>query len=101
MGIKPYSVKIKISNRHGKKLMATFFDKNGVKIKTSHFGASGYSDFTKHKDINRKKRYISRHQKREYWKKPMTAGALSRWVLWNKLTLKASIADYKKKFKLK
>ena len=101
MGRKPYSVKIKTSNRRGKKMMDTFFDKNGDKIKTTHFGASEYSDFTKHKDANRKKRYITRHQKREYWNKPMTAGALSRWVLWNKPALKTSIADYKKKFKLK
>ena len=26
----------------------------------------------------------------------MSAGALSRWILWNKPTLKASIDDYKK-----
>jgi hypothetical protein len=31
----------------------------------------------------------------------MTPGSLSRWTLWNKKTLSASIADYKKRFNLK
>jgi len=58
------------------------------------------SDFTKHKDTKRKKRYLSRHKKRENWNNYMTAGSLSRWILWNKPTLRESIEDYKKKFKL-
>ena len=56
------------------------------------------SDYTKHKNKSRKKRYMNRHRTRENWNNPMTAGALSRWILWNKPTLKASIDDYKKKF---
>ena len=58
------------------------------------------SDFTKHRDEERKKRYIDRHKARENWSDPMTAGALSRYILWNKPTLRASIADYKKRFNL-
>ena len=57
------------------------------------------SDYTKHKDEDRKKRYLNRHRKNENWKSPMTAGALSRWILWNKPTLRDSIKDYKKRFK--
>ena len=68
---------------------------------TTHFGSTGMSDFTIHKDPKRKERYLDRHRKREDWNAYMTAGALSRWILWNKPTLKASIADYKKRFKLK
>jgi hypothetical protein len=30
----------------------------------------------------------------------MSAGALSRWILWNKTSLRASIADYKKKVQI-
>lgn len=78
--------------------MAIFYQ-DGKKIKTTHFGAAGMSDYTKHKDKSRKKRYMNRHRTRENWNNPMTAGALSRWILWNKPTLKASIDDYKKKFK--
>lgn len=92
-------VVIKKSNKSGKKLMATFFKDNG-RTKTIHFGAEGMSDFTKHKDPKRKQRYLNRHRKRENWKVPDTAGSLSRWILWNKPTLSASIEDYKQRFKL-
>lgn len=88
---------IKKSTRADKKYMATFIN-NGRK-KIVHFGSNGMSDYTKHKDDERKKRYISRHKKRENWNKPMTAGALSRWILWNKKTLTSSVNDYKKRFK--
>lgn len=93
---------IKKSTKPDKKLMATFIMPNG-RTKTTHFGAAGMSDFTKHKDPARKQRYINRHRKRELkaWKDPTSAGALSLYILWNKPTLKASIADYKKRFKSK
>jgi hypothetical protein len=91
---------IKPSTQKDKKLMAIFYD-DDKKVKTTHFGAKGMSDFTKHKDKERKERYLDRHRKRENWNSFMTAGSLSRWILWNKPTLKASIADYKKRFKLK
>ena len=58
------------------------------------------SDFTKHNDEDRKKRYLNRHRKNENWEKYMTAGSLSRYILWNKKTLKASIEDYIKRFNL-
>ena len=62
------------------------------------FGALGYEDFTQHGDKHRKKLYLARHRKRENWNDPKTAGALSRWILWNKPTLKESIKSYIKKF---
>lgn len=89
---------IKPSTRKNKKLMAVFYDK-GQKIKSVHFGAKGYSDFTKHKDPKRKKNYLARHSN-ENWNDFMSAGSLSRWILWNKKTLRSSIKDYKKKFNL-
>jgi len=94
-------VEIKPSTQKTKKLMAIFYDDNGKKIKTTHFGSAGMSDYTIHKDKERKERYLDRHRKRENWNDYMSAGSLSRWILWNKPTLKASIADYKKRFKLK
>lgn len=90
-------VVIKKSTNSAKKYMAIFYQ-DGKKIKTTHFGAAGMSDYTKHKNKSRKKRYMNRHRSRENWNNPMSAGALSRWILWNKPTLKASIDDYKKKF---
>ena len=84
-----------------KKLMAIFTNCKSGRTKTIHFGAAGMSDFTKHKDVARKQRYLNRHAKNESWNNPMTAGALSRWILWNKTSLSASIHDYKRRFHLK
>ena len=92
-------VEIKPSTNQDKKLMAIFYDE-GRKVKTTHFGAKGMSDYTIHKDDERKERYLNRHRKRENWDDYMTAGSLSRWILWNKPTLASSISDYKRRFKL-
>ena len=62
------------------------------------FGAKGYEDFTMHHDEERKKRYINRHQKHEYWDDPNTAGFWSRWLLWNKISINQSIADIEHRF---
>ena len=66
--------------------------------KTVSFGAAGMSDFTKHKDPERKERYIIRHRKNEDWNDPKTAGFYARHILWNKTSLQASVADINKKF---
>ena len=63
------------------------------------FGAAGMSDYTLHKDDERKQRYINRHRKNENWQTP-SPGFFSRWVLWNKKTLKESINDINKRFNL-
>ena len=89
-------VLIKKSTKKDKKLMAVFTGQNFKK--TVHFGASGYSDYTIHGDPERKQRYLNRHSKNENWNDPTTAGSLSRYILWNKPTLKASITDYKSRF---
>ena len=68
--------------------------------KTTHFGALGYDDFTKTKDIYRREAYLARHKTAENWDNPTSAGALSRWILWNEPTLSASIKDFKRRFKL-
>tara|TARA_R110001632_G_scaffold54545_2_gene133678 strand:- start:4455 stop:4745 length:291 start_codon:yes stop_codon:yes gene_type:complete len=94
-------VEIKKATQKGKKLKAIFYDDEGKKLKTVAFGKLGASDFTKNKDEERKKRYDARHEPRENWNDPMTAGALAKYILWNLPTLKASIADFKKRFDLK
>lgn len=94
------NVIIKKSTNPDKKFMAVFTNCKTSKTKTVHFGANGMSDYTIHKDPERKKRYINRHKRNEKWNDPLSAGALSRWILWNKPGLKASISDYKKRFKL-
>lgn len=79
-----------------KKKYTAVFD-NGKKVS---FGASGYEDFTTHKDAARKNRYIIRHRKREnHMKSGMyTAGFWSRHLLWNRTSLRASAADIGKRF---
>jgi hypothetical protein len=75
------------------KLVAVFNDGQRVP-----FGAFGYQDFTTTGDLDRKKRYLKRHRANEDWNNPKTAGALSRWLLWNKPTLEQSIHDYIRRF---
>ena len=94
-------VKFSTSKRDDKKYTAQFFDDDGDIVKTTHFGEKGASDFTKHKDTERKNRYLARHQKSENWQDFKSAGSLSRYVLWNKPTLKSSIDNYVKVFNLK
>jgi len=88
------------SHKPDKKWDATFVYPDGH-TKTVPFGARGMSDFTKHKNPTRKQRYLNRHSGMgEHWNKPDTAGALSRWVLWNKPSFRASVTDFKKRFNL-
>jgi hypothetical protein len=88
----------------GKKYTA-FFDVDGKK-KRVHFGAAGMSDFihySKQDKVHaeeRKSLYLIRHKEHENWNDPTSAGALSRYILWNKPTLEASIADFKRRFNL-
>ena len=92
-------VDIRNSTNSNKKLMAIFYE-GDKKIKTVHFGASGMSDYTKHKDDERKKLYLARHKKNENWNNYMTPGSLSRWVLWEYKSFNEAIKNYKKKFNL-
>ena len=70
--------------------------------KKVYFGASGYSDFTIHKDEARKQLYINRHKHNENWTKSGidTAGFWSRWLLWNLPTIKDSYNDIKRRFNI-
>lgn len=66
--------------------------------KTVNFGQFGASDYTQHKDEDRKIRYLSRHAPRENWTDITKAGTFSRFILWNKPTLVASIRDFSRRF---
>ena len=105
-------MKVISSSNDKKKYDAYFMLDNGKEKKVS-FGAAGYRDYTLINDKNNKfylpkkvdrdsvkTAYLKRHKSREDWTKPMTAGALSAWILWNKKTLGGSIAHFKNKFKL-
>lgn len=85
---------IKPSSRKDKKYDAVI---DGSK--TVSFGQRGASDFTLHKNEDRKNRYINRHKKNEQWDNPKTAGFYSRWITWEKPTLKEAVSNVNKKFK--
>ena len=63
--------------------------------RTTHY------DYTITKDKEQRKRYLDRHRKRENWNDYMSAGSLSRWILWGDSSLATNIKAYKKKYKLK
>ena len=84
---------IKPSSKANKKFDAI------VGNKTFPFGSRGMSDYTKHKDNDRKHNYLQRHKKREDWNNPFTAGFYSRWITWEKPTLKEAVSNVNNKFK--
>lgn len=94
-------ISIKPSTNKDKKLMATF--DNG---KTTHFGASGYMDFTKYSKQDpkvakqKKDSYLARHRENEDWNDVTSAGALAKHILWSEPTIEESIKKFKKKFGL-
>ena len=82
------------SNKKDKKYDARIDGK-----RTVSFGAAGMSDYTIHKDDERKQRYLDRHRKNENWADYNTAGFYAKNLLWNKKTLSESIKDTNTRFK--
>jgi hypothetical protein len=88
-----------------KKLKAVFTRDNG-RTKTIHFGAirangQPYDDYTITRNKEQRARYINRHADKEDFNNPMTAGSLSRFILWGDSTSKnTNIREFKKKFNL-
>lgn len=81
------------------KKWTAMFSKDSKIVKT-HFGAKGMSDYTIHKDIDRRNRYISRHLKDLDTGDPTRAGYLSMFVLWNKPSFSTSVKDYQERLKI-
>jgi hypothetical protein len=81
------------------KYKAVFNDGTSTK-----FGATGYGDYIHYhrespeKAEMKKAAYIARHSVNENFNSARTAGALSRFLLWNKSSLPASLADYRRRF---
>ena len=84
-----------VSKRKNKKYFV--ITPRGKKI---HFGDINYEDFTQHKNEQRKENYILRHRKRENWENINTSGFWSRWLLWEKPTLRSAIRNMKHKFNI-
>jgi hypothetical protein len=86
-------VKLEKANDGKHKYIATFDD--GTRTK---FGAYGMSDYTIHKDKDRKRLYELRHKKDLDTKDPRRAGYLSMFILWNKPTIEESLKDFNRRF---
>ena len=95
-------ISVKKSTKQGKKFTATF--DTGSRKKVIHFGAAGARDFTKIKnkqEANKvKSRYIFRHHKDLKTGNPMRAGFLSMFILWNKPSVAAGVADYRRRLNI-
>ena len=64
-----------------------------------HFGQTGYQDFTQHKDPKRRLNYLSRHGSKDWSKSNLMSPAfMSRWLLWEKPSLSAAIANLNEKY---
>ena len=62
------------------------------------FGASGYEDYTTHKDKSRRENYRSRHRN-DNLNNPKSPGALSWYILWgNSTSMQQNITQFKNKF---
>ena len=93
------NVKIEKSDRKDKRFVAIFSDKDGKKIKTTHFGAKGMDDYTLTGDKKAREKYRVRHKKDLDTKDPTRAGYLSYYILWGDSTSRdKNIKDYKKRF---
>ncbi len=102
-----YFKSLKESDDGKHKYEITFENPEDKRTKTVKFGAKGYNDHTiyykedgKEKADEMKAAYIARHKVSENFDNPYTKGALSRWILWNKPTVKESLVDYIRRFRL-
>jgi len=92
---------LKKANDNIHKYVATFLNNETNRKKTVKFGGYGYYDYTTFdKSIReeRKERYIKRHAK-DNLTDPLSPGALSMYILWNKESVEESLKDYLKRFK--
>lgn len=85
---------IQKSTRKDKRFMATFY--NG---KVVHFGLEGGKTYIDEGDKIKRENYLLRHQKRENWNDPYTAGSLSKFITWGESTdINKNIEAFKKRF---
>ena len=89
------------SNRKDKKYMVSYLNPETGRVGTIHFGAKGMNDFTIHKNEEKKRLYLIRHQKNEDWTDLTKAGTWARFLLWGEKTLEASVKEMEKKFNIK
>lgn len=83
-----------------KKYKVVLLNTRTGRTKTVKFGQAGAGDYTITKDEKKKEAYLRRHKSREDWTITGidTAGFWSRYLLWNKKTISASLKDIIERF---
>ena len=97
-------LKITKSDKKGKKYTATFENLNNNKTFIRHFGYNDpndpKNDFTLHKDIKRRNRYINR-AKSQLKDDPTKPAYLSMFILWgDEPDFKKSVKDYSRRLEI-
>tara|TARA_R110002153_G_C13065771_1_gene472694 strand:+ start:333 stop:635 length:303 start_codon:yes stop_codon:yes gene_type:complete len=90
------------SRAKGKKFKATFESDEGLR-KTTHFGSSEHSDYTgaggtKEPTSDEQKRLYKKRHAKDNLDDPLSAGALSMFLLWHTRDLNKNIQLYRKRF---
>ena len=94
-------IKLLRSDNTDKKWDVFIQDNDGKQHKIS-FGSRPYQDFTQHHDEVRKNLYIQRHRANEDWTQTgiLTSGFWAKHLLWNKPSIRSSLADIRRRFNL-
>jgi len=93
-------ISVKRSDRDGKKWVAEFKMEDGH-TRHTHFGASGYTDFTRGASDDQRKHYLERHHKDLVSHDPTSAGLLAMNILWGpSRSMERNIQIYKREFNL-
>lgn len=93
-------ISVKPSTREGKKLVAEFLMPNG-RTKHTHFGATGYTDYTKGASTETREAYRNRHKKDLETNDPTKAGFLSYFILWgDSRSVSTNVSAFKRRFGL-
>ena len=83
----------------GKQMTAVFYDENRNLIKPFMLVLKDIDFTVAPHDKEKRKQYTSRHRSNENWNDPMTAGTLSRYILWEYPSLSMAINQKVKRFK--
>ena len=86
---------IKLKRGSKRKYQAVFQNKN--KIIKRLFGLVNATDYTTHKNVKRRNRYIKKHKKKLQSNNPTSSSYLSIYLLFQKKSLKSAIKDFKRR----
>lgn len=85
----------------GKKEFVAVFRQDNERTKTVRFGTSSNYVLNKDKTDAHRAAYIARHRVNEDFSNPMTAGSLSRYILWgNSRSWPQNLAAFRRRFKV-